>query len=161
MWQNFYLNLAEDGRMITPWEYLELALKSMPSTGKDIAAKNEVVLKKPKHQCSKNVILYLIISILLIKQSMFLNLRFKGKAIIWVPHLNSPCKLMSNPYKCFILINSWRLISALFLVIHKRRETYPILITVITCFFVWNSMDDLIVMNTITIAANNGPFRGK
>jgi hypothetical protein len=60
--RDFYLNLAEDGRMITPREYLELALKSMPGTAKDVAAKNEVVLKKKKkkHQGSKKVILYLV-----------------------------------------------------------------------------------------------------
>lgn len=40
--RDFYLNLAEDGRMITPRDYLELALKSMPGTGKDVAAKNEI-----------------------------------------------------------------------------------------------------------------------
>ena len=46
--RDFYLNLAEDGRMITPREYLELALKSMPGTAKDVVAKNEVVLEKKK-----------------------------------------------------------------------------------------------------------------
>ncbi|GLJ14197.1 hypothetical protein SUGI_0227810 [Cryptomeria japonica] len=40
--RDFYLNLAEDGRMITPRDYLELALKPMHGAGKDIAAKNEI-----------------------------------------------------------------------------------------------------------------------
>ena len=40
--QDFYLELVEDGRKITPREYLEIALR--PFQGKrDVAAQNEVV----------------------------------------------------------------------------------------------------------------------
>jgi hypothetical protein len=40
--QDFYLDLAEDGRRITPREYLESALQPMSGNGKAVAAKNEV-----------------------------------------------------------------------------------------------------------------------
>ena len=40
--QDFYLDLVEDNRRITPRDYLELALRSVQGNGKDIAAKNEV-----------------------------------------------------------------------------------------------------------------------
>ncbi|MCO5582076.1 hypothetical protein L7F22_035967 [Adiantum nelumboides] len=44
MWllRDFYLELAEDGRRITPREYLESALQPMSGNGKAIAAKNEI-----------------------------------------------------------------------------------------------------------------------
>lgn len=41
--QDFYLELAEDNRKITPRDYLELALRPVQGGGKDIAAKNEVI----------------------------------------------------------------------------------------------------------------------
>lgn len=40
--QDFYLDLVEDNRRITPRDYLELALRPVQGTGRDIAAKNEV-----------------------------------------------------------------------------------------------------------------------
>ncbi|KAI5059872.1 hypothetical protein GOP47_0024292 [Adiantum capillus-veneris] len=40
--RDFYLELAEDGRRITPREYLESALQPMSGNGKAIAAKNEI-----------------------------------------------------------------------------------------------------------------------
>ncbi|XP_022720438.1 guanylate-binding protein 6-like isoform X2 [Durio zibethinus] len=40
--QDFYLDLVEDNRKITPREYLELALRPVQGSGKDIAAKNEI-----------------------------------------------------------------------------------------------------------------------
>ena len=40
--QDFYLDLVEDNRRITPRDYLELALRPVQGSGKDIAAKNEV-----------------------------------------------------------------------------------------------------------------------
>jgi len=42
--QDFYLDLTEDGHRITPRDYLESALQSIPGTGKAIASKNEVSL---------------------------------------------------------------------------------------------------------------------
>lgn len=41
--QDFYLDLVEDNRRITPRDYLEIALKPMQGAAKDTAAKNEVV----------------------------------------------------------------------------------------------------------------------
>jgi len=40
--QDFYLDLVEDNRKITPRDYLELALRPMQGGGRDISAKNEV-----------------------------------------------------------------------------------------------------------------------
>ncbi|XP_077212451.1 uncharacterized protein LOC143847490 [Tasmannia lanceolata] len=40
--RDFYLDLAEDNRKITPRDYLELALRPMQGGGKDMAAKNEI-----------------------------------------------------------------------------------------------------------------------
>ncbi|XP_002972590.2 guanylate-binding protein 1 [Selaginella moellendorffii] len=40
--RDFYLDLNEDGRRITPREYLESALQPMPGSGKAIYAKNEI-----------------------------------------------------------------------------------------------------------------------
>ncbi|KAJ4977225.1 hypothetical protein NE237_002331 [Protea cynaroides] len=40
--RDFYLDLVEDNRRITPRDYLELALRPMQGGGKDIAAKNEI-----------------------------------------------------------------------------------------------------------------------
>ncbi|KAE9599265.1 putative guanylate-binding protein [Lupinus albus] len=40
--RDFYLNLAEDNRRITPRDYLELALRPVEGSGRDIAAKNEI-----------------------------------------------------------------------------------------------------------------------
>lgn len=40
--QDFYLDLAEDNRKITPRDYLELALRPVNGAVRDIAAKNEV-----------------------------------------------------------------------------------------------------------------------
>ncbi|XP_061353620.1 uncharacterized protein LOC133298367 isoform X2 [Gastrolobium bilobum] len=40
--RDFYLDLTEDNRKITPRDYLELALKSVQGSGRDIAAKNEI-----------------------------------------------------------------------------------------------------------------------
>ncbi|XP_068665199.1 uncharacterized protein [Aristolochia californica] len=40
--RDFYLDLAEDNRQITPRDYLELALRPMQGAGKDMAAKNEI-----------------------------------------------------------------------------------------------------------------------
>lgn len=42
--QDFYLDLVEDNRRITPRDYLELALQPVQGGGKDIASKNEVIL---------------------------------------------------------------------------------------------------------------------
>ena len=41
--QDFYLDLVEDNRRITPRDYLELALRPVQGSGRDIAAKNEVL----------------------------------------------------------------------------------------------------------------------
>jgi hypothetical protein len=40
--QDFYLDLAEDNRKITPRDYLELALRPVQGGGRDISAKNVV-----------------------------------------------------------------------------------------------------------------------
>ncbi|XP_042478559.1 myosin-3 [Macadamia integrifolia] len=40
--RDFYLDLVEDNRRITPRDYLELALRPMQGSGKDIASKNEI-----------------------------------------------------------------------------------------------------------------------
>ena len=40
--QDFYLDLVEDNRRITPRDYLELALRPVQGSGKEMAAKNEV-----------------------------------------------------------------------------------------------------------------------
>ncbi|KAK8618453.1 hypothetical protein V6N13_132445 [Hibiscus sabdariffa] len=40
--RDFYLDLVEDNRRITPRDYLELALQPVQGSGKDIAAKNEI-----------------------------------------------------------------------------------------------------------------------
>lgn len=41
--QDFYLDLVEDNRKITPRDYLELALRPVQGGGRDVAAKNEVI----------------------------------------------------------------------------------------------------------------------
>ena len=43
--QDFYLDLAEDSHKITPRDYLELALRPVQGSGKDITAKNEVFVE--------------------------------------------------------------------------------------------------------------------
>lgn len=40
--RDFYLDLSEDNRKITPRDYLELALRPVQGSGKDIASKNEI-----------------------------------------------------------------------------------------------------------------------
>ncbi|XVE51399.1 hypothetical protein DITRI_Ditri02bG0037100 [Diplodiscus trichospermus] len=40
--RDFYLDLVEDNRRIAPRDYLELALRPVQGSGKDIAAKNEI-----------------------------------------------------------------------------------------------------------------------
>ncbi|XP_075101392.1 uncharacterized protein LOC107826318 isoform X2 [Nicotiana tabacum] len=40
--QDFYLDLVEDNRKITPWDYLELALRPVQGGGRGVAAKNEI-----------------------------------------------------------------------------------------------------------------------
>ncbi|KAI6692512.1 hypothetical protein NL676_020222 [Syzygium grande] len=40
--RDFYLDLVEDNRRITPRDYLELALRPVQGTGRDLAAKNEI-----------------------------------------------------------------------------------------------------------------------
>ncbi|XP_075666147.1 uncharacterized protein LOC142635984 [Castanea sativa] len=40
--RDFYLDLVEDDRRITPRDYLELALRPVQGSGKDMAAKNEI-----------------------------------------------------------------------------------------------------------------------
>ncbi|XP_043701021.1 guanylate-binding protein 1-like [Telopea speciosissima] len=40
--RDFYLDLVEDNRRITPRDYLELALRPMQGSAKDVAAKNEI-----------------------------------------------------------------------------------------------------------------------
>ncbi|XP_020676608.1 guanylate-binding protein 3-like [Dendrobium catenatum] len=40
--RDFYLDLVEDNRRITPRDYLELALRHVQGVGKDISAKNEI-----------------------------------------------------------------------------------------------------------------------
>ncbi|CAM8918547.1 unnamed protein product [Rhodiola kirilowii] len=40
--RDFYLDLVEDDRRITPRDYLELALRPVQGSGKDIASKNEI-----------------------------------------------------------------------------------------------------------------------
>ena len=42
--QDFYLDLTEDNRKITPRDYLEIALRPVQGSGKDIKAKNEVLI---------------------------------------------------------------------------------------------------------------------
>ena len=46
MLQDFYLDLTEDNRKITPRDYLELALRPVQGGGKDVSAKNEVSVGK-------------------------------------------------------------------------------------------------------------------
>jgi hypothetical protein len=41
--QDFYLDLVEDNRRITPRDYLELALRPVQGSRKDIGSKNEVL----------------------------------------------------------------------------------------------------------------------
>lgn len=41
--QDFYLDLVEDNRKITPRDYLELALRPVQGGARDIASKNEVI----------------------------------------------------------------------------------------------------------------------
>lgn len=41
--QDFYLDLVEENKRITPRDYLELALRPVQGGGRDIAAKNEVL----------------------------------------------------------------------------------------------------------------------
>lgn len=41
--QDFYLDLVEDNKRITPRDYLELALRPVQGSGRDIGAKNEVL----------------------------------------------------------------------------------------------------------------------
>jgi hypothetical protein len=48
--QDFYLDLTEDGRGITPRDYLESALQPILGTGKAFASKNEV---RPLHSFSR------------------------------------------------------------------------------------------------------------
>ncbi|KAM7255030.1 hypothetical protein ACFE04_020271 [Oxalis oulophora] len=40
--RDFYLDLVENNMQITPRDYLELALKPVPGSGRDIASKNEI-----------------------------------------------------------------------------------------------------------------------
>lgn len=40
--RDFYLNLVEDNRKITPRDYLEIALRPVQGSGRDIGAKNEI-----------------------------------------------------------------------------------------------------------------------
>ncbi|KAK7246442.1 hypothetical protein RIF29_41310 [Crotalaria pallida] len=40
--RDFYLNLVEENRRITPRDYLEIALRPVEGSGRDIAAKNEI-----------------------------------------------------------------------------------------------------------------------
>nr|KYP51873.1 Interferon-induced guanylate-binding protein 2 [Cajanus cajan] len=40
--RDFYLDLVEDNRRITPRDYLEIALRPVQGSGRDIAAKNEI-----------------------------------------------------------------------------------------------------------------------
>ncbi|XP_009631624.1 uncharacterized protein LOC107826318 isoform X1 [Nicotiana tabacum] len=40
--RDFYLDLVEDNRKITPWDYLELALRPVQGGGRGVAAKNEI-----------------------------------------------------------------------------------------------------------------------
>jgi hypothetical protein len=40
--QDFYLDLKEDNTTITPCNYLELALRPVLGSGKDVAARNKV-----------------------------------------------------------------------------------------------------------------------
>lgn len=40
--RDFYLDLVEDNRKITPRDYLEIALRPVQGSGRDIAAKNEI-----------------------------------------------------------------------------------------------------------------------
>ncbi|XP_010494772.1 PREDICTED: guanylate-binding protein 3 [Camelina sativa] len=40
--RDFYLDLVEDNRKISPRDYLEIALRSIQGTGEDIGAKNEI-----------------------------------------------------------------------------------------------------------------------
>ncbi|KAI4306435.1 hypothetical protein L6164_029712 [Bauhinia variegata] len=40
--RDFYLDLTEDNRKITPLDYLELALRPVQGSGRDIASKNEI-----------------------------------------------------------------------------------------------------------------------
>lgn len=39
--RDFYLDLVEDNRKITPRDYLEIALRPVQGSGRDITAKNE------------------------------------------------------------------------------------------------------------------------
>ncbi|KAG6419172.1 hypothetical protein SASPL_121384 [Salvia splendens] len=42
--RDFYLDLVEDNRKITPRDYLEIALRPVQGGGRDVSAKNEVIL---------------------------------------------------------------------------------------------------------------------
>ncbi|KAK1276735.1 hypothetical protein QJS04_geneDACA010912 [Acorus gramineus] len=46
--RDFYLNLVEDNRRITPRDYLELALRPGSSGGRDVSAKNELDKLRPE-----------------------------------------------------------------------------------------------------------------
>ncbi|GFY91904.1 guanylate-binding family protein [Actinidia rufa] len=46
--RDFYLDLVEDNRKITPHDYLELALRPVQGSGRDIAAKNELDKLRPE-----------------------------------------------------------------------------------------------------------------
>ncbi|KAL6992484.1 hypothetical protein U1Q18_010593 [Sarracenia purpurea var. burkii] len=46
--RDFYLDLVEDNRKITPRDYLELALRPVQGGGRDIAAKNELDKLRPE-----------------------------------------------------------------------------------------------------------------
>lgn len=41
--QDFYLDLVEENKKITPRDYLEIALKPGEGGGRDLAAKNAVI----------------------------------------------------------------------------------------------------------------------
>ena len=42
--QDFYLDLSDEDKRISPRDYLESALQPIPGQGKSIGAKNEVIL---------------------------------------------------------------------------------------------------------------------
>ena len=42
--QDFYLDLSDEDKRISPRDYLEAALQPIPGQGKSIGAKNEVIL---------------------------------------------------------------------------------------------------------------------
>jgi hypothetical protein len=51
--RDFYLQLVEDGRKVTPRDYLETALQPLPGTGRAVEAKNQVRGPGQRQPCAR------------------------------------------------------------------------------------------------------------